>query len=112
MDLDDFWFNAIKSGEKKYEIRVYDEKRRGVQLLDTIEFENKLTHEILYRKVVGLLYFESFDLAYYGLTEEEREGMLPCPYVNCSSDWLGLYESIPGYLEKSKKYGVLAIKLE
>lgn len=111
MTLDDKWFDLFKSENKNWEIRVYDEKRRKISLFDTIEFENKLTGEFVHRKVVGLIYFESLKDAYYSFSDYDLIGMFPgiCHHID---HWLNIYGSIPGYIEKSDKYGVLAIKLK
>jgi ASC-1-like (ASCH) protein len=38
MKLDTIYFNFIKNGEKLYEIRVFDKKRREIKLLDRVKF--------------------------------------------------------------------------
>ncbi len=56
------YFEAIKSGKKHIECRLYDEKRRTIQLDDTLiflknpEFEEKITVQ-----VTGLLHYRTFE---------------------------------------------------
>ena len=54
-------FERVKKGEKKLEIRLFDEKRRKIRIGDIIEIyklpENK---ETLTVKVIGLSRFNSF----------------------------------------------------
>ena len=40
MKLNDKAFNNIKSGIKKFELRLYDDRRKNINLGDTIIFHN------------------------------------------------------------------------
>ena len=40
MKLNDKAFNNIKNGIKKFELRLYDDKRKNIRLGDTIIFHN------------------------------------------------------------------------
>lgn len=54
-------FNAITSGAKTIESRLYDEKRQTIQLGDTIVFTNREnTDQTILVKVIGLLRYETF----------------------------------------------------
>lgn len=53
-------FNKIKNGTKTIEMRLYDEKRRQLQLGDIIEFENRETGEKLGAQIVNFHRFASF----------------------------------------------------
>lgn len=61
MSLTSVPFDKIKSGKKTIEIRLYDEKRRGVKVGDTIVF-SKLPkkEEKIKVEVIGLSIFKSF----------------------------------------------------
>jgi ASC-1-like (ASCH) protein len=61
MSLNSSPFDKIKSGKKTIEIRLYDEKRRGVKVGDTIVF-SKLPkkEEKIKVEVVGISIFKSF----------------------------------------------------
>ena len=54
-------FNAITSGAKTIESRLYDEKRQTIQIGDTIVFTNREnTEQTVSVKVIGLLHYETF----------------------------------------------------
>jgi ASC-1-like (ASCH) protein len=98
-------FDAIKSGCKDIELRLYDEKRRQLQLGDIITFsklpENDETMKV---KVVGLLHYPTFA----DLVEDfipERMG---------AKSKVGLIEGMMQYYSKEEQelYDVLGIKLE
>lgn len=59
MGLQDKWFEAIRTGTKCVELRLYDEKRQKIQIGDTIEFTNS-NGDILRKKVHGLLRYDNF----------------------------------------------------
>ena len=60
MRLADFAFNAIRNGNKDIEVRLYDEKRKLINIGDIIEFHNIDSDEILRVKVVNLHIYNSF----------------------------------------------------
>ncbi len=54
-------FNAITSGTKTIESRLYDEKRQTIKIGDTIIFTNRENpDQIVSVKVIGLLRYETF----------------------------------------------------
>lgn len=54
-------FDAITSGAKTIESRLYDEKRQLIQIGDTIEFTNReAPDQMITVKVIGLLRYETF----------------------------------------------------
>ena len=59
MELQTQFFNYIKTGTKRIECRLYDEKRQKIQLGDVIEFHNP-KDEIVAVKVLGLLRYKTF----------------------------------------------------
>ena len=61
MKLQPKFFDFIKYGTKRIELRLYDEKRRNIELGDKIIFkkEPKL-EEVVETTVVGLLRYKSF----------------------------------------------------
>lgn len=104
MNLQSKYFDFMKDGTKRIELRLYDEKRRQIELGDTIEF-SKSENDKLKAEVIGLLryssfkdLFEDFDisiLADASMTKEELLSMLS--------------EFYP--LEKQVQYGVVGIRL-
>lgn len=60
MNLQPKYFDFIKYGTKRIELRLNDDKRRRIQLGDTIEFA-KSDDEKFQAEVVGLLRYKSFE---------------------------------------------------
>ena len=55
-------FNAITSGAKTIESRLYDEKRQIIEIGDTIVFTNRENiDQTVSVKVIGLLRYETFN---------------------------------------------------
>ena len=61
MKLQSKYYNYIKSGTKRIELRLYDEKRKNINIGDIITFykEPELV-ESFDAKVIGLLRYNSF----------------------------------------------------
>ena len=57
-------FEAIKSGRKDIEMRLYDEKRKQIKKEDLIEFTNLETGEKILCEVTDLHIFSSFKQLY------------------------------------------------
>ena len=107
MKLRPKYFDCIKNGTKRIELRLNDEKRSIIQLGDEIEFlkEAELKENIRVR-VLGLLRYQSFAdlfkdfdisvLADKTMTKEELLNVLQEFYT----------------IEKQKEYGVLGIRIE
>ena len=105
MNLQPRYFDYMKDGTKRIELRLYDEKRSQIQLGDIIEF-SKSENDELRAEVIGLLrynsfkdLFEDFDisiLADASMTKEELLGVLSEFYSP----------------EKQAQYGVVGIRLK
>ena len=105
MNLQPKYFDFIKNGTKRIELRLYDEKRQQIKLGDSIEFL-KSENEKFKAKVIGLLRYETFSdlfndfdisvLADQSMTKQELLNVLQEFYT----------------LEKQAQYGVLGIRLE
>lgn len=95
-------FNAIQSGRKTIECRLYDEKRQAIKLGDELVFTNREDPAQTIRvKVAGLLRYTSFtDL--FGSAAPEAFG---------GESEEGLLEQIRHFYPESeeKRYGVLGI---
>ncbi len=98
-------FLSIKSGDKKIEMRLFDEKRKLIKIDDFIEFADRETNEILTAKVINLHIFENFEQLYsafdktlLGYTEHETANP----------------EDMKKYYSKTdiEKYGVVGIEIE
>ena len=59
MNLQPKYFDYMKDGTKRIELRLYDEKRSQIELGDIIEF-SKSENDKLKAKVIGLLRYNSF----------------------------------------------------
>ncbi|MBQ7408640.1 MAG: ASCH domain-containing protein [Clostridia bacterium] len=60
MNLNDLPFNQIKSGTKRVEMRLYDQKRQLIKTNDDICFTNVTTGEKLNVKVTAIRVFKNF----------------------------------------------------
>ncbi len=104
MNLQDKYFDFIKNGTKRIELRLNDEKRQQIKIGDSIEFSNEKDKFIA--KVIGLLEYQDFKtlfndfgieiLADKTMTKEELLGVLSEFYTP----------------EKQEKFGVLGIRVE
>lgn len=105
MGLQPKYFNFIKNGTKRIELRLYDEKRQAIQLGDMISFSND-SGETVNARVIGLLRYQNFDqlfndfdisvLADKSMTKPELRTALEEFYTK----------------EKQSKYGVIGIRIE
>lgn len=105
MNLQSKYFDFIKNGTKRIELRLYDEKRQQIKLGDSIEF-SKSENEKFKVRVIGLLRYETFSdlfndfdisvLADQSMTKQELLNVLQEFYTP----------------EKQAQYGVLGIRLE
>ena len=105
MNLQPKYFDFMKEGTKRIELRLYDEKRSQIELGDIIEF-SKSENDKLKAEVIGLLrynsfkdLFEDFDisiLADASMTKDELLNVLSEFYTP----------------EKQNQYGVVGIRLK
>lgn len=101
-------FLMIEGGEKRYELRLFDEKRRRVSVGDTIVFtmaenaERRLTAE-----VTALHRFSDFDSLYKALPLTEC-GYRADEVGNASPRDMEAYYS----KEEESRYGVVAIEIK
>lgn len=101
------YYNLIKSGEKIYEGRLWDEKRSLIKVGDILRINKEpLIDEFLDAEVVDLVKFKSF---------EEMAGVLPSKEIGfdgCSPNEIANEYHKFYSIEQEEKYGVVAIKLE
>lgn len=105
MSLQSYWFQQIKDGHKMYEGRVYDSKRRKIQINDYIVFTNEDNDEKIIKKVKELHIFSSFEemLNHISLS-------LILPGILSVEEGISIYHNIPLYKENALIYGVVAIE--
>ncbi len=106
LNLKEVYFNLIKNKIKTFEVRLSDEKRKLINIGDTIVFTNDSNkNEQLSTKVVNLITFESF---------EKMATSLPSRLIGFEGKTIN--EIVDTYYqfytpEKEKNYGVLAIEV-
>lgn len=107
MKLQPKYFNYIKEGTKRIELRLYDEKRKKISIGDTIIFykEPELSDKIK-TKVIGLLRYNSFKELFndYDISILADKSMTKEELINT------LEEFYPK--DEQSKYGVIGIKIE
>lgn len=100
-------FARIASGEKRYELRLHDEKRAAIRLGDTIVFTCTADERRLHTRVTGLLPYPDFAALYAALP------LLECGYTPENvgrADPRDMEAYYPP--EQQARYGVLAIRIE
>lgn len=112
MTLSEPWFSLIKNNIKTIEGRIYDEKRKQINVGDTIKFYNKDKSDYLTKLISRIIIYypcvdNTFDKA---LREAKLKNILPG--ITTYKKGVEVYESIPGYKEKIKKYGFVLFYLE
>lgn len=101
------YFNEIKDGKKKVEIRLDDEKRRRIKVGDTIEFiKVPVQDETFLVKVVGIETYATF-----------RELYEHVPFKNIGCEGWTMEEMLSATYEiytidQEKKWGAMAIKIQ
>jgi ASC-1-like (ASCH) protein len=112
--LSDPHFENIKNGSKIYETRVYDDKRKGMNINDIWIFKHNDSagnplkdNKVVVTKIIEKALFESF---YDALDDAGYKKVLP--NVNSIKEGVSLYESFPGYKDGAKKDGVVRFRLE
>ena len=105
MKLNDEPFKKIKSGKKKIEIRLNDEKRQKLKVHDLIEFTNVKTEEKLIVKVKNLYYYDSFSKLYKHFDKE---------ILGYNKNDESSYKDMDLYYNKDEqsKYKALAIEID
>ena len=105
MGLQSKYFDYIKNGTKRIELRLFDEKRQRVRLGDIIEFTNPDGEKLLV-KVVGLLRYGSF----VDLFRDFDISIL----TDASMTKRELLDVLNGFypLEKQDEMGVVGIRVE
>lgn len=105
MKLNNGPFTSIKNGTKTVELRLYDEKRKLLNVKDIIEFTNRETNEKLSVEIEGLYVYPSFEKLYkhfdkVSMGYREDEEAKP-------TDMEEYYSK-----EEQSQYGVVGIKIK
>lgn len=105
MGLQPRFYDYMKRGTKRIELRLYDEKRQKIALGDTIEFsKNEADH--LKVRVIGLLRYESFAQLFndFDISILADSSMTKPELLDVLSEFYPI--------EKQDKYGVIGIRIE
>lgn len=103
----EIYYNKIKAGEKIYEVRLLDEKRKMIKVGDTLRINKEpLMEEFLDGEVVDLVKFKTFDEMAGSLPAKEI-GFDGCNKRQIVDEYHKFYSK-----EMEEKYGVVAIKLK
>ena len=105
MRLNDAPFEKIKNGTKTIELRLYDEKRRKINIGDTICFKAKA--DTITATVKALHIFRNFEELYAALPLDKC-GYNADEIATASPDDMLEYYS----KEQIEKYGVVGIEIE
>ena len=98
-------FNAIMSGDKIIESRLFDEKRQLIQLGDTIEFTNRESpDQKISVRVVGLLRYNTF----HDLFSHNN----PSKFGGESVEWLENQINEFYSIDEQRENGVIGIEFE
>lgn len=101
-------FFMIQSGRKTIELRLYDEKRRLIQVGDIIVFIHSDDALQTCRVMVKALHVFSDFAALYAALPLEKCGYLPEELATASPEDMNVYYSA----EKQACYGVVGIEIE
>ena len=107
LNLREAYFNLVKDKIKTFEVRLFDEKRKLINVGDTIIFtcgDNK--NPTLKTKVVSLLQFDSFEKM-ASLIPSRLIGFENCTINQIVDTYHNFYTP-----EQEKIYGVLAIEVQ
>lgn len=105
MGLQQKYFDFIKSGTKRIELRLYDDKRKQIQLGDRIEFSSPEGDRIALN-VIGLLRYRSFE----DLIKDFSIELLADKSMTKQDLMMALEEFYAP--EKQRKNGVIGIRLQ
>ena len=107
MRLQDEPFQRIKSGEKRIEVRLYDEKRQDISVGDEIEFIHVSNGQSIFCVVKDLHLFSSFAELYQTLP------LLQCGYT-AENVATASYRDMERYYpqEEQQRYGVVGIEIQ
>tara|TARA_B100000886_G_scaffold332224_1_gene284687 strand:+ start:164 stop:544 length:381 start_codon:yes stop_codon:yes gene_type:complete len=103
MKLKDPHFRNVLEGKKIYELRLYDEKRKAMNVGDVITIKhNDNSHNCYNVVITDIKVFTSFKKA---IKDSGFDKVIPD--AQNLNDAVGIYLNIPNYPEGESKYGVV-----
>lgn len=105
--LDDEYFSLLKECKKVYEMRINDDKRKGIHVGDLIKFHNRAETDSVLSVVDERLDSKSFDEAVQLIGYD-----LLMPNAPDAQSCLAKYRAFPGYRDGELLYGVVVFKLK
>ena len=102
MSLSQPWFDLVRSGIKTVEGRTYTDKRKKLNIGDTIIFKNG--KQSFDKKIKDLKVFSTFKEA---IKNAKLKNILPG--IKTYQEGVEVYLNIPNYKEQEKEFGVLNI---
>ena len=108
MNLYSIPFNKIADRSKTFELRLLDEKRKGIKVGDYIKFSDVSSTNIIITKVVGLIYANNFEELFSKINDKVSMGFSENATVKEMISDMELYYS----KEKQSEFGVVAIAID
>lgn len=108
MKLKDPHFNNVLQKKKIYEIRLYDEKRKNMNIGDEINIihndDSSKSYNVI---IIEVKVYKSFKKAI-----EDSGFKNVIPDAKDFNEALQIYMNIPGYSDNEEKFGVVRFKLQ
>ena len=108
MKLDTEPFKKIEERTKTVELRLLDEKRKGIQVGDYIKFSDLGSTDIIVTKVIGLTFANSFEELFSKITDKTYMGFSEDEAIQEMVSNMEEYYS----KEEQEQYGVVGIKID
>ena len=111
LTLDDIYYNYISNGEKVYELRINDDKRKNMKESDYVNFYNRMNKDdkIIKTKIIQRKEYKSFLEA---ITDIGYKQLMP--QTNSIDEAVNIYEKIDNgnYFKEAQLKGVVVFKIE
>jgi ASC-1-like (ASCH) protein len=100
------YYDLVKDGKKKFELRANDLKRQNMKVGDVIMFESE-NKEFMLKEI---------EARYEGDSLEEMIRMIGVefllPGIRTVKEGLKIYEAFSGYKDKGREYNIVVFKLK
>ena len=107
-ELDKMYYNDVENGNKIYECRINDKKRKNMKIGDHWKFSLKGDKNMCFETIIiDKKEYISFEAA---IKDTCLNQLLP--NIITQDEAVKIYKEFPGYEENSKIYGVVVFKLQ